>query len=149
MYLLSHAASNHVAVPDSPPSLLLLSAGSGNGARHSERRSSLSGCLLRLNDVLWLPARKRFYQQANSSDWNFSLHSCRERRQGGGRADVISRGVQVHRQPCHMLLGGSVMRTEMHGSCTGHRGSRLASQPAGRCGHAFRLFLDVWVFSSL
>lgn len=32
----------------------------------------------------------------------------------------------MHQQPCHMLLGGSVMPTGMHGSCTGHRGSRLA-----------------------
>lgn len=43
-----------------------------------------------------------------------------------GQADVISRGVRVHQQPCHMLLGGSVMQTEMHGSRTGHSGSRLA-----------------------
>lgn len=49
-----------------------------------------------------------------------------------GGADVISRGVRVHQQPCHMLLGGSVMRTEMHGSCTGHR-SRLAP-PSARVG---------------
>lgn len=33
----------------------------------------------------------------------------------------------MHQQPCHMLLGGSVMQTEMHGSSTEHRGSRLAS----------------------
>ena len=45
-------------------------------------------------------------------------------RRGGGSADVTGRGVRVHRQPCHMLLGGSVMRTDMHGSRTGH--SRLA-----------------------
>lgn len=50
-----------------------------------------------------------------------------------GKADVISRGVRVHQQPCHMLLGGSVMRTEMHGSCTGHRGSRFAP-PLSRVG---------------
>lgn len=48
-------------------------------------------------------------------------------------ADVISRGVRVHQQPCHMLLGGSVMRTEMNGSFTEHRGSRLAP-PSDRVG---------------
>lgn len=32
-----------------------------------------------------------------------------------------------------MLLGGSVMRTEMHGSFTEHRGSRLAP-PSTRVG---------------
>lgn len=52
---------------------------------------------------------------------------------GGVGADVISRGVRVHQQPCHMLLGGSVMRTEMHGSFTEHRGSRLAP-PSDRVG---------------
>lgn len=52
---------------------------------------------------------------------------------GGREADVISRGVRVHQQPCHMLLGGSVMRTEMHGSFTEHRGSRLAP-PSDRVG---------------
>lgn len=52
---------------------------------------------------------------------------------GGGEADVISRGVRVHQQPCHMLLGGSVMQTEMYGSCTRHRGSRLAP-PSARVG---------------
>ena len=44
-------------------------------------------------------------------------------------ADVISRGVQVHQQPGHMLLGGSVMWTEMHGSRTEHSRSRLAPLP--------------------
>lgn len=39
----------------------------------------------------------------------------------------------MHQQPCHMLLGGSVMRTEMHGSRTRHRGSRLAP-PSARVG---------------
>lgn len=80
-----------------------------------------------------MPTRgEYFYQQANSSNRNFSLVV----RQGSGEvgeADVISRGVRVHQQPCHMLLGGSVMRTEMHGSCTGHRGSRLAP-PSARVG---------------
>lgn len=52
---------------------------------------------------------------------------------GGGWADVISRGVRVHQQPCHMLLGGSVMRTEMNGSFTERRGSRLAP-PSDRVG---------------
>lgn len=37
----------------------------------------------------------------------------------------------MHRQPCHMLLGRSVMRTEMHGSFTEHRGSRLAVGQTG------------------
>lgn len=49
----------------------------------------------------------------------------------GWEADVISRGVWVHQQPCcHMLLGGSVIQTEMPVSLSRHRGSRLAS-PAG------------------
>jgi len=39
-----------------------------------------------------------------------------------------------------MLLGGSVMRTEMHGSCTGNRGSRLAPPSAGEGGGGDRKF---------
>lgn len=74
------------------------------------------------------PPQRDVLHSAGRCNWNFSIRSCWARRQGRGGegADVISRGVRVHQQPCHMLLGGSVMRTEMHGSCTRHRGSRLA-----------------------
>ena len=39
----------------------------------------------------------------------------------------------MHQQPCHMLLGGSVIQTEMPVSLSRHRDGRLASPPGKDC----------------
>lgn len=115
------------------PASLPLSAHSGNEARSRVSSSSSSngadGSYIHLKTCC---ARGEcFSQRANSSDRNFSLLVRQGRREGGGGGDVISRGVWMHQQPCHMLLGRSVMWMEMHGCSTERRGSRLASRQAG------------------